>query len=386
MCKKMKKVSNDAIRMLSNKIDPHTGFLHSKVVICRSGIQEYLGREIGLTGNDALKMFNVLRHPDDVTSKESLATYKNLVVTDDHPREGWINTDNIKQLQRGQLSETEIDTTQDEVHIFGVMTITDLDLIEKAMNGKVEVSLGYARDLIAEDGVYNGIPYKYKYTNIIANHLSIVDRGRCGATCAIVNDKKNVIILDENQKNEGVLVKIMINGVEFEVSEEVAKAIEAERAAKTKETEDMEEGMEKKVEEVETANDKLTAKVDDLEAKLKTTNDSKLSDTDLNKIVSERASLISFAMSIVGDAMPEDTSPRVIKKAVVEKHFNISVDGKSDAYIDARFEMVQEDQTSYDSSVKKLADDMQKEKDDKQVSNDKVVDDAREAYLKRKGL
>ena len=71
------KVSNDAIRMLENKIDPHTGFLHSKVSICRSGIQEYLGRELGLTGDDALKMFNVLRHPDDVTSEASLSTYKN---------------------------------------------------------------------------------------------------------------------------------------------------------------------------------------------------------------------------------------------------------------------------------------------------------------------
>ena len=379
-------VSNDSIRMLDNKIDPQTGFLHSRVAICRSGIQEYLGRELGIIGDAALKMFNVLRHPDDVTSEESLATYKNLVVTDNHPSEGWVNIDNIKEYQRGQLSETEIDNTQDEVHVFGVMTITDADLIEKAMNGKVEVSLGYARELIAEDGIYNGIPYQYKYTNIIANHLSVVDRGRCGPSCAIVKDEKNVIILDEEQKAEGVLVKIMINGVEFEVSEEVAKAIEAERAAKNKETEDMEEGMEKKVEVAETANDKLTAKVDDLQAKLNATNDSKMSDVDLNKMVAKRASLVSFAMGIIGDAMPDATDPMAIKKAVVEKHFNISVDGKSDAYIGARFEMVQEDQTSHDASVKKLADDIKKEKDDKQVTNDKVVDDAREAYLKRKGL
>ena len=201
-CNKKPQVSNDAIRMLENKIDPNTGFLHSKVAICRSGVQEYLGRELGLTGDDALKMFNVLRHPDDVTSEASLSTYKNLVVTDDHPSEGWVNIDNIKVLQKGQLSETQIDSTQDEVHIYGMMTVTDTDLIEKAMNGKIEVSLGYARELIAEDGIYKGIPYQYKYTNIIANHLSVVDRGRCGSTCAITNDKKNVIIHDEEQKKK----------------------------------------------------------------------------------------------------------------------------------------------------------------------------------------
>ena len=379
-------VSNDSIRMLSNKIDVNTGFLRSRVSICRSGIQEYLGRELGLTGDDALKVFNVLRHPDDVTSEDSLSTYKNLVVTDDHPNEGWVNVDNIREHQRGQLSEVEIDNTQDEVHIYGMMTITDADLIEKTMRGKIEVSLGYARELVAEEGVYNGIPYQYKYTNIIANHLSVVDRGRCGATCAIVNDKKNVIILDEEQKKEGVLVKIMINGVEFEVSEEVGEAIMAERAAEEKKAEDMEEEMSKKTEELETANDKLTAKVDGLEAKIKATNDSKMSDTDFDKMVGERASLVAFAQTIVGDAMPDSTEPMTIKKAVVEKHFNISVDGKSDAYIDARFEMVQEDQTSHDASVKKLADDMQKEKEKVQTTNDAKATEARQAYLKRKGL
>jgi hypothetical protein len=188
-------------------------------------------------------------------------------------------------------------------------------------------------------------------------------------------------------KDEGVLVKIMINGIEFEVSEEVGAAIMAERKSKETETTDMEEEMVKKVEEVETANDKLTAKVDDLQAKLNRSNDSKLSDEDLNKMVSERASLVSFAQTVIAaDAMPESTEPMAIKKAVVEKHFNISVDGKSDEYIKARFEMVQEDQTSHDASVKKLADDMKKEINEKKVSNDKVATDARNAYMKKKGL
>jgi len=146
--------------------------------------------------------------------------------------------------------------------------------------------------------------------------------------------------------------------------------------------------MVEKVKEVETSNDKLTAKVDDLEAKMKTTNDSKLSDDDLNKMVTERANLLSFAKTIVGDSLPENIGcdAMVIKKAVVEKHFNITVDGKSDAYIDARFEMVQEDQTSHDASVKKLASDLEKEKQEKQTSNDAIATDARNAYMKRKGI
>ena len=66
-----KSIGNDAVLTGENKIDPNTGFMHTPVVICRSGIQGYLGRELGLTGNDAQKIFNVLRHPDDVTDPRS---------------------------------------------------------------------------------------------------------------------------------------------------------------------------------------------------------------------------------------------------------------------------------------------------------------------------
>lgn len=404
MPKKHKGISIDRIPTadLENKIDPHTGFLHTKVVICRSGIQEYLGQELGLTGDDAGKIFNVLRHPDDVTNENSLATYKNIVITDEHPAERWVNLDNIKQLQKGQVSEIDIDRTQQEVHINGDMVITDQDLINKTQSGKVEVSLGYAYEIIAEDGVYNGTPYQFKYTNMIANHLSVVEKGRCGGSCKIVNDKKDNIdkkhdiIVDEQTKNEGVLMKITINGKEFEVSDEVGNALKEERKSKDEEVEKVEkkvedadkkaEDAEEKTKEAEKATDVAAAKIDDLNVKLTKANDSKISNDDMNKLVQERASLIAFAGSVIGnDNMPDSICPMVIKTAVVEKHFNISVDGKSDAYIDARFEMVQEDQVAHDSSVQKLANDMEANKK-VATDNEKKIDDARTAYLNRKGL
>jgi len=381
-------IATDNSNLLSNKIDPHTGFLHVKVTLCRSGIQEYVGRELGLTGNDAGKIFNVLRPPEEVVKKESLDTYKNLVVTDEHPPERWVDTENIKFVQRGQVSNIDVSNSKDnEIHLDGEMVVTDQGLIEKAQNGKVEVSLGYAFKLVAEDGVYNGTPYQYKYVDMIANHLSIVSKGRCGPSCSITNDKKHGIIVDANKIQQGVPVKVMINGIEFDVSEEVAAALEAERKASTDEMVEVVKKAEdegEKVEELEKSNDALQAKVDTLKVKLSKATDSKMSDADLNKLVTERAELVSFARTVMGDSMPETICPMAIKTAVVEKHFGISVDGKSDAYIDARYDMVQEDQVAADSSVKKLADDMKKERDDVKVGNDKVATDARAAYIKKK--
>ena len=86
--KNLKKiVSNDSVELLENNIDTQTGFLHAEVVLCRSGIQPYYGKELGIMGTDALTQFNVLRHPDDVADLNSLQTYGNIAVTDEHPQE-----------------------------------------------------------------------------------------------------------------------------------------------------------------------------------------------------------------------------------------------------------------------------------------------------------
>ena len=384
-----KSISNDNVTMLENKIDNSTGFLNAKVVICRSGIQEYLGRELGLTGEDAGKFFNVLRHPDDVTNDESLATYKNLTITDEHPPERWVDLNNIKIVQRGQVSDIAIDRSQDEVHITGVMSITDEGLINKSLNGKIEVSLGYAYELIAEDGVYNGTPYQFKYTNMIANHLSVVDKGRCGPSCHITNDKKYDIINSENKVQKGDLVKIKINGKEFDVPDDLHEALMAERKSSDAEIEKVEkkaEDAEETIKEKQKSNDALEAKVDNLEAKLKTATDSMPDDVAIDAMVNERAALVSFAKSVIGnDAMPEGTCPMMLKKAVVAKHFAISTDGKSDAYVDARYEMVQEDMLKQADSVANLTADM-KTKEKVATDNEAKVSEARANYMKKKGL
>lgn len=374
-----KSIGNDAVGIGENKIDPSTGFMHTPVTICRSGLQPYTGYELGMDGENAKKVFNVLRHPDDVTDLESVATYQNLVVTDEHPSDRWVYIENVKDLQKGQVSNITIENDT----IKGLMTITDEDLIDKVQKGKIEVSLGYAYKLLAEDGFYNGEPYQFRYTDMVANHLSIVEKGRCGRQCSITDSNYDTIV-DENPKERSIDMKIKINGKEFEVDEELGKAIMAERSTKdeemdeaTKKAEDMEE---EKVEAVK-ANDMLQARLD-------SANDSKLSDEDIDKMVTERAGLIAFATGIIGnDSIGEvGSNPMAIKKAVCEKHFGVSMDGKSEAYIDARFDIVNEDQIAADASVKKLEDDMKKEKDDVATDNEKIATDARNTYLKKKGM
>ena len=183
-------------------------------------------------------------------------------------------------------------------------------------------------------------------------------------------------------------MKIKINGKDFDVDDDVGNAITAERASKDaeveKSTKKVEEStkkaedLEKEVTETKKANDKLQAQLDSAKEK-------KITDADIDAIVKDRAELVAFAKPIVGDSLPDCTNPMAIKTAVVEKHFGISLDGKNEAYIEARFDIVKEDVEARDSSIATINADMEKSKKIA-MDNEQVVQDAREKYLKSKGL
>ena len=87
-------------------------------------------------------------------------------------------------------------------------------------NGKVELSVGYFALLVKDEGEINGEKYKYKQTDIVANHLAIVQHGRCGLKCSLIGDDGS-LILDKRQN----MKKIKIGETEFEVDDKVAEYI-----------------------------------------------------------------------------------------------------------------------------------------------------------------
>ena len=71
-----------------NQIETGEGFLICRnVPIARTGDQEYLGRELGLSGADAEKVVIVHRPPEEVFSEAALASFEGKPTTDDHPPE-----------------------------------------------------------------------------------------------------------------------------------------------------------------------------------------------------------------------------------------------------------------------------------------------------------
>ena len=203
------------------------GFLHiDDVTIARTGVQYYLESELFENGRNV--KVGVARLKEDVLSENSIKTFKNIPLTDDHPKE-FVTPKNFSKYQKGSIAIVK----SDKDYLKTDLTVNDESLIKKVQNGKVELSVGYFALLEEEEGEINGEKYKYKQTDIIANHLAIVQYGRCGSKCSLLGDDGS-LILNKRQN----MKKIKIGETEFEVDDKVAEYINglvAEKEVLTKE-------------------------------------------------------------------------------------------------------------------------------------------------------
>lgn len=160
------------------------GCLYSNVVMGRTGTQEYLGFELGFNNKDKNKTFKVHRYEEDVFHKDTLKSGLGKPVTDEHPEED-VNIDNLDEYRKGVILKFE----REDNNLVGMIKVEDKKLIKLiSKNKKRELSLGYQCKLVKDE--YGN----YKQTEIIINHLAVVEQGRAG----------NAVILDSKNKTKEV--------------------------------------------------------------------------------------------------------------------------------------------------------------------------------------
>jgi len=225
------------------------------------------------------------------------------------------------------------------------LTITDKDLIADIESGKKELSVGYTNVLVQKDGTYKGEDYKYIQTDIKANHVAVVDAGRCGGICSLMLDAES-----NKNKKDGNMPKIKIGEDEFEVDAKVADEFKKLKASSEK----MDE-VEEEVKEKEKALDKMTAKYDTLKSE-KQTVEKKLNDsaTMLNDAVAAKIDLVTFAKDCKVDVKLNDDN-LAIKQAIV-KSFDMDSVGKSETYLNAAIDMKKASIKAAKNSFDKVAD------------------------------
>ncbi|UIJ95999.1 DUF2213 domain-containing protein [Sinorhizobium meliloti] len=316
------------------------GYLVADVRTARTGIQLYAGHEVGKPEMATVKVY---RPEDQVFDKASLGSYAHKPVTNDHPDEA-VTADNWKSLSVGQIGD---EVARDGEFVRVPLIVMDGATISEIEGGKRELSAGYTCDLSWEPGTTpEGEKYDAIQKDIRINHVAIVQRGRAGSEARIGDgagkwgvSPVNTQIADERIPKMD-LRKILVDGLTVETTDQGAQAI-------TKLQKDLESSAAKFADAEKAHQTALAAKDAELakkDAEIDALKGKILSDADLDKRVQARADLITKAHAIAKDVKTEGLSDAAIRKAVVvAKLGDAAVADKSEAYIDARFDMLVED-------------------------------------------
>lgn len=310
------------------------GYLVGQLRCARTGLQSYLGSELGLPTNDVI---NVYRPESEVFSRESLASYANKPISDDHPVE-MITSDNWSKYGKGDIGS---DVVRDGEFVSVSYKIMDGDTITKVKAGKAEVSMGYMAEIDFQDGMTpDGEPYQAIQKNIRINHLAIVDRGRAGSECGFSDKAINwgTSPITKVGDNQVTLKTLIVDGLTVETTEEGLASVHKIADAKHEAV--------KALNDAKIAHDTAIAAKDaelaKRDAEIDMLKTAKLSDADIDAMVQARSDLLAKAKS-VADADYTGLADSDIKKAaVVAKLGDAAIEGKTEAYIDARFDILAE--------------------------------------------
>ncbi len=144
------------------------------VAIARAGELIYGENEVPLEA-DANGIVKVTRSPQVLFDKECLSSFEGKPITLDHPPD-FVTPETFKEYAVGAVQNVRGDGDK----IIADLLIMDESAIKAVENKDFrELSCGYDADY-EQIAVGRG-----RQTRILGNHVALVSRGRCGATCAI---------------------------------------------------------------------------------------------------------------------------------------------------------------------------------------------------------
>jgi len=351
--------NSDFIKFNTDEIETQpNGYLSLLATITRTGVFTYQYM------NELGEMVTVkqLRHPDDVFEPGSLQSLMGIPLTNEHPHE-FLEPENSANKVVGMASDRPKEITLDgnpEKFLRQQVTIFDPDTIEDVLSGhKRELSLGHTLDHDATPGVWNGEHYDVRQKNIRYNHLSVVKKARGGPLCKFNLDSEEINVdgfcTDDVLNFNTIKGEDMIfnkDGKEYKVEDDIHALLTALETEK-KEAVD---AVSKELTELKANFDALQAKVD-LGEKSKATDAAK---EEFRKAVAARVKLEREASDLLGSESMDGFSDREIKERVIAKSSKVSLDGKSDAYVDAAFDLIVENgvsDTNFGKTVASQTDD-----------------------------
>lgn len=301
------------------------GFIKDTPIVGRTGLMTYFN-------HDGTKRVEY-RPPEEAFNADSLASLLGKPITVGH--KAMVNAGNAAQVQ--PIGTVLTGGRQDGNDIVADVVIYDLPTSAR------ELSCGYQLDLDETPGTTpDGKHYDAIQRNIRYNHVAVVPRGRAGV--ARLNMDGDQIDDDEGETQNMSMTKVRTDsGIEYDAAPEVKVYVEKL----------LQERKDEKA-----AADKLQAKYDavlsDLEKEKKAHKDDiDKKDAELADAVKARVDMLQVAQKH-GIEQADSMSDKEIKIAIIHsvRGDSFSLDGKSDEYINAAFDMAKDEQTSHTDAMK----------------------------------
>lgn len=309
------------------------GYIVVEPRVARTGIQNYLGRELG---RPELQTVRVYRPESTVFNRDALASLAHRPITLGHPPE-MVNAKNWKKYAIGQSGD---EVVRDGHAVRVPMTIMDAGTF-KGTTAR-EVSVGYTTEIAWKAGVTDsGEEYDAVQQKIRANHIAIVPQARGGSRLRLGDSNNRGVkqMVDRAQLDRTIVVDgldvtledrdaIIVQRTISKLNDEVTKLRdEATKAAKV---------LADTQTELATTKKTVEAKDGEILVLKKSVEDGKLTPDLLDKAVAARTVIIDSAKKVLGvEYTGQGKTEAQIKREVVDKHFGdmaklITKDGEVD--------------------------------------------------------
>lgn len=309
------------------RVKTKDGYLVADGILSRTGIQEYTPAELthgGVTPPTRLMnkpLIKLNRSPEEVF--KNLNGLEHLPMTLGHPEDD-VTVDNIKDLSVG-ITLTPV--KRDGDFAGGPIMVQTKDGLNAVESGMDQLSVGYRSEVVFLDEKQSLVKgYDGEITNIIPNHVALVDRARGGENVRI-KDAKGDIPMESR----------LIDGISIEFTTQAAQAVDklVGRIGDAEKT---------KTQEAAKLNDQisvLTAQLDATKKELETEKQSRLSDEQVTKLVNEKTALVEKAKHVIGDGTDWTAKTNTeIKQEIVKKIYDgFNFEGKDALYIDTVYDV-----------------------------------------------
>lgn len=315
-----------------------------------------------------------LRLPEEVFSEATMASFNNMPIYVGHKTKIDGKSETDPDIIASYAVGKAFNPIGNNVYVASDIIVNNADGVKSAkQDGYQSFSVGYDCDMEEKAGIWCGTEYDRIQRNIRGRHLAMVRIGRQGDQAvlrmdgddAICDDAAVLAAEDKNSKEEGMAEKenklrtIQLDSVDYEADDAVilayqkavARADSLDGELKTANTDKS---------KIEAERDSLKAKFDSVEKELEEMKKAHLDEAEINARVAQRIVLIENAKK-AGVEVKGDEADMDLKKAVISKVYaDVKLDGKDEAYINARFDCAVEDMPKVraaagDASVRAVA-------------------------------